>query len=88
MPTRKKTEEEPCFIVSEETIKNTQKCHKDFSCLKGQGDDHCAVDSCINGKVHFVECLEKKYCSYQTSFGYGLICHCPVRKEIYNKYGV
>jgi hypothetical protein len=23
-----------------------------------------------------------------TTFGDGLICHCPTRKEIYNKHGV
>jgi len=84
----KKTDELQCHRVSEETIAETTKCEKDFSCLQGQHDDLCPIDYCVNGKVHFIKCLNGQGCSYQGSFGNGLLCHCPVRKELYNKHGV
>ena len=84
----KKLDEQLYYTVSEETITRTQRCEKDFSCLKGQREDLCLVDSCVNGEVHFIKCLNKESCSYQGSFGSGFICYCPTRKELYNKHGV
>ena len=78
----------PRYTVSEETITETKKCKKGFSCLPGQREDLCQVESCINGKVHFIKCLDKDPCPYQDTFGDGVICHCPIRKELYNKHGV
>jgi hypothetical protein len=78
----------PRYTVSEETITETKKCKKGFSCLTGQREDLCQVESCINGKVHFIKCLDKDPCPYQDTFGDGVICHCPIRKELYNKHGV
>jgi len=75
--------------VSEETIEETKKCDKDFSCLEGQREDLCTVEQCVNGKVHFIECLDRSNgCPYKISFGYSFICHCPTRKELYNKHKI
>jgi hypothetical protein len=84
----KKLDEQPCYRVSEEAIAETKKCMKDFSCLTGLREGLCQVDYCVSGKVHFIKCLNEKHCPYTTTFGDGLICHCPTRKEIYNKHGV
>jgi hypothetical protein len=32
--------------------------------------------------------LNKEPCSYQSTFGDSVICHCPTRKELYNKHDV
>ena len=84
----KKLDEQPCYAVSEETIAGTQSCEKGFSCLKGQREDLCLVEYCVNGKVHFIKCLNEESCPYQGTFGDGVICYCPTRKELYNKHGV
>ena len=84
----KKLDGQPCYTVSKETIAKTLRCNKGFSCLKGQNEDLCIVDSCINGEVHFIKCLNKESCAYQGTFGDGVICYCPTRKELYNKHGV
>ncbi len=81
-------DEQLCYAVSKETIARTQRCNKNFSCLKGQRDDLCIVESCIDGEVHFIKCLNKVSCPYQGTFGAGVICYCPTRKELYNKHGV
>ena len=83
-----KLSEQPDYAVSEETILKTQRCKKGFSCLKKQRDDLCQIESCINDEVHFIKCLNKESCPYQGTFGYGFLCYCPTRKELYNKHGV
>ena len=82
------TDKQPCYMVSDETIAEGKKCEKGFSCLKGPREDLCLIDTCVNGKVLFIKCLNRERCSYKGTFGYSLICHCPVRKELYNKHGV
>ena len=80
--------EQPCYTVSEETLEGTKRCKKDFSCLNGQRKDLCEVESCINGEVLFIKCMNDEFCPYYGSFGNSIICYCPTRKELYNKYGV
>ncbi len=74
------------FHVSDEAQDAAIKCTKGLSCLKGEEKDICPVEKCIDGKVHFVKCLNDGYCTYQHSFGDGYFCSCPVRQEIFNKY--
>jgi hypothetical protein len=76
------------ICVSNETLSQTTRCKKNMSCLKGSTDHLCPVEQCVRGKVHFVTCLNKEGCSYRIPFADGQVCHCPVRKEIYNKYHV
>ena len=77
------------IVISKEIFKATTKCSSGFSCLsRVDKKDLCQVESVFAGKIHFVKCLHKKYCAYQRPFGYGIFCTCPIRKEIYNKYGI
>jgi hypothetical protein len=76
------------YNISEEAIAETLRCVKDFSCLKKRSEDFCKIESCVNGKVHFIQCLSTTSCSYQLLFGEECICTCPTRKELYNKHGV
>ena len=74
--------------VSEETIAETKRCEKAFSCLKKTNEDLCPIESCVNGKVHFIKCLSTVSCSYRIYNAYNCICRCPTRMELYNRYGV
>ena len=76
------------IVINEETLSETTKCEKDYSCTKGKWGELCNVEDCVNGKVHFIKCANEEYCSYQHSFGYEPTCSCPTRQEIYNKYNV
>jgi len=84
----KKLDKQPCYTVSEETIKETKRCKKGFSCLKEQREDLCQVDSCVDDEVPFIKCMNKDSCSYQGTLGNGIVCYCPTRKELYNKHGI
>jgi hypothetical protein len=81
-------DEKPPYTVSEETIAETKRCEKGFSCLKKRSEDLCQIESCVNGKVHFIKCRSTNSCSYQIHYGYNCICLCPTRKELYNKHDV
>ena len=80
--------EQSRYTVSGETIAETKRCKKGFSCLTEQREDLCQIESCINAKVHFIKCLNKESCSYQDPYGDGFLCYCPTSKELYNKHGV
>ena len=73
--------------ISKKILDETVHCQKDFDCIKNN-NICCKVDYCVDKTVHFVKCSEENYCRYKMNFGYSLICNCPTRKEIYNKYGI
>jgi len=73
--------------ISEGIIQQTTKCDRDFECLKSGCKPNCEVKDCVSGKVHFVD-KHNGYCRYSFRFGNGIICSCPVRKELYNRYKV
>ena len=74
-------------FIAEDTLKNTSKCAKGFSCLCGERECLCEVEYAVGDKVLFVECTDRS-CRYRTDFGYSSICTCPARKEIFNRYRI
>ncbi|MGD2165440.1 MAG: hypothetical protein PVH50_07910, partial [Anaerolineae bacterium] len=74
------------FDVSEKTRQETEKCWRSFACLARDGHHICQVRDCV-GQVLFVERNAQTYCPYDVTFGYSHICSCPVRREIYERYG-
>lgn len=77
------------YDISDKILKETQNCNKDIACLNSSEYALCEVVECVGDQVHFIKCLDKKYCSYKMLFGYSsYFCNCPIRKEIFNKYGI
>ena len=76
------------FKIGEETIKATKKCKKDMSCLNKESKDRCKVDHSVGSEVFLYKCLSSKHCSYRESFAVGIYCSCPIRIELFKKYGV
>jgi len=74
--------------VSEETIKKTSGCKKNFACLNGNRECFCAVEGTSGYNVLFVNPESNRDCDYCTPFGKSFLCHCPTRNEIYNLYGI
>ena len=81
--------------IDDKIISSTTKCPSDFFCLKNTGKPMCDVDRdiCIpeysiqeSGLFVFPQSVNG--CPYQMSFGYGFMCHCPTRHEIYKKYNI
>jgi hypothetical protein len=76
------------FNIDDTIIKKTTRCKKNFSCLSDKRKELCRVIRNVEDKVHFVECLDIKSCSYRLPFGDAFFCTCPVRKVIYTKYKI
>ena len=74
--------------VSEDTIKATIECKKNFSCLTCKREDLCTVERVISKDLMYFKCMNKNYCSYQMTFGSFYICICPTRREIYDRYKI
>ena len=76
------------LYVSNEVMQATSDCKKGFSCLGGKSKDLCKIGTSFDGEIHFIVCLDEIKCSYNRSHEDGIICDCPIRKEIYNKYKI
>jgi len=80
-------EQKTAVEISEDLLKKTTRCKKDFSCLSGERK-LCRVELCVDDKIHFIKCVSNEPCGYKIPFGYSFVCICPVRKELHNRYGI
>ncbi len=76
------------YAISAESCRAAAACKKHFECTSGRTANLCKVEHCVDGKVHFVRCVNVVSCSFQRNFGGANYCDCAVRKELFNKYGV
>ena len=74
--------------INEEIVAQTKWCTKNYACLKNPAKVICKVVSCVGEQVLFVQFNKDAFCEYQMFFGNSVICNCPVRNEIYNKYNL
>jgi len=65
--------------LSEDTIKKTTACPKDFTCPEDNNKVTCPVEPFLGNGLLFVNPTDESYCSYKTSFGYSHTCRCPPR---------
>ena len=75
------------FKISDETLKRTIKCKKNYSCLSGKRKDVCEVAEYVHKNLHYLQCGAED-CIYRTPLDAVYICACPTRKEIYDRYGI
>ena len=69
-------------------LKEAKKCPKNFSCLKNQqfGDPiECKVDYIDGENFLFLKSNKNIQCPYRLSFGFGMVCQCPIHFYLYNK---
>jgi hypothetical protein len=78
------------FKVSEATKKATTRCRQNFQCLDSDGWDPCSISERVGEflELNKCHCDKKEQCNYLMPYGYAYYCLCPVRREIYNNYGV
>lgn len=68
------------------TRDKADKCWRGFICLSGEESGICVVQYSVSDLL-FVERTREGYCPYDVGFGYSHICSCPVRQELYERYG-
>ncbi len=75
------------YEISQEIFRQTLECDRDIECLVPGNQPSCSIKDCVNQKVHFIA-KHNRHCPYHLHFGNEIICTCPVRKELYNRYKV
>jgi len=79
------------FKIDAKIIARCHMCNKGLSCLTGEVSALCPVDKFISREGReavFVKCEETEYCNFRIPFGMcGHGCTCPVRIEIFKRYG-
>jgi hypothetical protein len=74
--------------IDREVREATHNCHTDFSCLMKEGYAVCKAESLIGKTVLFIKREYGRECSHRIIYGNSVICSCPVRKEIFTRYGI
>ena len=80
------------FLVDDEIVKLAIHCKKGFLCLEPGGQYLCPLERHADGEAEtppFLKCLKKEECVYKvpSSNTGDFVCRCPVREEIYSRYG-
>lgn len=75
------------LTISQEIIDETTKCNFDKQCLQSADFPLCKANRISVNDVIFVSKTAIDVCNYVFGFGFSQICVCPIRKEIYKKYG-
>jgi len=77
-----------CYELNEDTLHHTTKCPREKRCLKRGGGPECEVDRIVEDGGVFLHSVKPEPCVYKMSFGYEYICHCPIRYELFDRFGV
>lgn len=75
------------FQIDPDTVKRTSKCGCEFECLSKNIAPQCKVECCFKEDYAFLKDCRNNACTYLIPYGASFICSCPIRCEIYRKYG-
>ncbi|MBW2265828.1 MAG: hypothetical protein JRD47_06930 [Deltaproteobacteria bacterium] len=84
------------YEVDEEILKLATKCGRNFKCLSDESPDICGVLRAVGTQLIITNCTEHcAMCPYCLSFNpvespaaTESFCTCPVRIELYKRYGI
>ena len=63
------------------------RCENSHICMIDPGHNICEVEYTVGKEVEFIREL-KHSCPYNSQYGDGFICYCPVRHELRQKFGI
>ena len=77
------------LFIKQEIKQSATLCKKEHICLKRQKECLCQVISTVNDDRLYVYCVSNMNgCNYKHKTDERILCTCPVRLEIYNKYKI
>jgi hypothetical protein len=79
------------FKISDEILKQTTNCPRNFQCLTNENWETCIIESYVQRNMLLIKEKAHEDCPYIRSFGYSYIiniCSCPTRYEIYRRYNI
>jgi hypothetical protein len=70
-------------------VAQARRCKRQFACLFDDLENLCKVKDIAVDVLYLVEDADEQKCGYQVRFGHdAVVCLCPVRREIYKRYGI
>ncbi len=78
------------YIVSGNIVSEAHRCIRTHACVKDPEFELCSIGFCDVDRYSCVLLCEDKSigsCPYQSNLGNRRVCTCPVRQEIFRKYG-
>jgi hypothetical protein len=76
------------YEIDYKTVMAATHCTKGKRCLQQRVAAVCGqVHHCVMDKLLLVDCPDDKPCPYRHNIDHGHACSCPVRKEIFLRYG-
>jgi hypothetical protein len=79
---------EKVFNIAEHIKQAATKCRKGFSCLIGDKNCLCPVRTINHNHTVQINASGAKFCRYCFHMEAKTYCLCPVRNELYNRYGI
>jgi len=77
------------FAVSDEAKKRTKRCMHNFRCSHDDSWTCCLIRNTLREFLEIKKCgCDVRRCSYIMPYGASNYCCCPVRHEIFNKFGI
>lgn len=76
----------PKIEITPETLARTE-CDKGFTCLS-VSPVYCTVLATLGHTMVKLECRQQLDCRHNRAYGALQACNCPVRHEIFTKYGI
>jgi hypothetical protein len=75
--------------LTDEILKQASNCPKNHRCLSNQQDGRCRVYYSIE-EIPFLMIKNQRdeYCPYTFVYGEKRFCTCPVKIELYHRYGI
>jgi hypothetical protein len=74
--------------IDSETVGRATQCNKKYQCLEDEKRHVCPPDYQIPEDGLFIRRLSMDDCPYVIPFGNSHVCDCPVRVELYSRYGI
>jgi hypothetical protein len=74
--------------IDEATVRSATLCEKGFACLECEDQVYCTVEQCLMHRIHFIRCADDLPCPYKKQLDGVPVCACPVRKAIFDRYGL
>lgn len=75
------------YYVERQVLESADKCPHDHACLSDPGTTLCHILAYVGASPPFVGCLEQHPCPYRDERDGRMVCTCPVRRRVFQRYG-
>jgi hypothetical protein len=75
------------YELQGETLAGSTKCSRYFDCLLEGKCAQCEIERLVAGIGAYIKNSDPQPCPYKLDIGTALICTCPTRIELYERYG-